>query len=102
MIKHIVLWKFLDEAEGHTKEENMDIVKSSLTALLPIIPQIRSFEIGKDVLHSEMSYDMALIMTFDSLDDLDAYKNHPEHRKVSAYVKRVRSGRVSADFVIES
>lgn len=102
MIKHIVLWKFMDEAEGHTKEENMDIIQDGLTALLPIIPQIRSFEIGKDVLHSEMSYDMALIMTFDSLDDLDLYKNHPEHQKVAAYVKKVRVGRVSADFVIES
>ena len=100
MIKHIVLWKFLDHAEGHTKEENMDIVRDKLTALLPIIPSIRSFEIGKDVLHSEMSYDMALIMTFDSLEDLEAYKIHPEHQKVSAYVKKVRSGRVSTDFVL--
>ena len=100
MIKHIVLWKFADEAEGHTGEENMDIVRERLTALLPMIPQIRSFEIGKDVLHSEMSYDMALIMTFDTLEDLQSYKMHPEHQKVSAYVKKVRIGRVSADFVI--
>ena len=100
MIKHIVLWKFLDEAEGHTKEENMDIVRERLTALLPIIPLIRSFEIGKDILHSDMSYDMALIMTFDSMEDLAAYKVHPEHQKVSEYVKNVRCGRVSTDFVI--
>ncbi|MBQ7541653.1 MAG: Dabb family protein [Clostridia bacterium] len=100
MIKHIVLWKFQDEAQGHTKEENMEIIRAALTSLVPIIPQIRSFEIGKDVLHSEMSYDMALIMTFDSLEDLEAYKTHPEHRKVSAYVKQVRESRVSADFVI--
>lgn len=100
MIKHIVLWKFLDQAEGHTKEENMDIVRDKLTALLPIIPSIRSFEIGKDILHSEMSYDMALIMTFDSMEALEAYKIHPEHQKVSAYVKKVRSGRVSTDFVL--
>lgn len=100
MIKHIVLWKFLDQAEGHTKEENMDIVRDKLTALLPVIPSIRSFEIGKDILHSEMSYDMALIMTFDSMEDLEAYKIHPEHQKVSAYVKKVRSGRVSTDFIL--
>lgn len=100
MIKHIVLWKFLDQAEGHTKEENMDIVRDKLKALLPVIPSIRSFEIGKDILHSEMSYDMALIMTFDSMEDLEAYKIHPEHQKVSAYVKKVRSGRVSTDFIL--
>lgn len=100
MIKHIVLWKFAENAQGHTKEENMDIVKERLTALLPIIPQIKSFEIGKDILHSEMSYDMALIMTFDSMEDLETYKKHPEHQKVSSYVKLVRIGRVSADFNI--
>lgn len=98
MICHIVFWKFLDHAENHTKEENMDIVKERLTALIPIIPQIRSFKIGKDVLHSDMSYDMALIMEFDSLSDLDLYKNHPEHKKVSEYVKLVRSDRACVDY----
>ena len=98
MICHIVFWKFSDFADNRSKEENMDIVKEKLTALLPIIPQIRSFRIGKDVLHSDMSYDMALIMEFDSLTDLDLYKNHPEHKKVSNFVKTVRSDRASVDF----
>ncbi len=98
MICHIVFWKFSDFADNRSKDENMDIVKEKLTALLPIIPQIRSFRIGKDVLHSDMSYDMALIMEFDSLTDLDLYKNHPEHKKVSNFVKTVRSDRACVDY----
>ncbi len=98
MICHIVFWKFRDFADNRSKDENMDIVKEKLTALLPIIPEIRSFRIGKDVLHSEMSYDMALIMEFDSLSDLDLYKNHPEHKKVSEFVKTVRSDRACVDY----
>ena len=66
MLKHIVMWKFLPEAQGHTAQENMDITADKLKALLPIIPEIKSFEIGKDALHSEMSYDMALIKEFES------------------------------------
>lgn len=98
MLKHIVMWKFLPEAEGHTAQENMDIIAGKLKALLPIIPEIKSFEIGKDALHSEMSYDMALIMEFESFEALDTYKNHPEHKKVSAYVKSVRQARTCVDF----
>ena len=100
MIKHIVMWKLLDEAEGHTRNENLDIIKERLTALLPIIDEIKSFEIGKDVLHSEMSYDMALIMEFDSAEAMEHYKNHPEHKKVSQYVKKVRCARACVDFEI--
>lgn len=102
MIRHIVMWKFADEAMGKRKEENMEIVRSRLLALRDIVPEIRGMEIGKDILHSEMSYDMALYMTFDSMEALEAYKVHPEHKKISAFVKEVRIGRACVDFEIEA
>jgi len=98
MICHIVFWKFLDNAENHTKEENMDIVKERLSVLPSIIPQIKSFKIGKDTLHSEMSFDMALIGVYEDMEALERYKNHPEHKKISAFVKSVRLDRVAVDF----
>lgn len=98
MLKHIVMWKFLSEAQGHTKQENMDIIRERLEALVPIIPELKALEIGRDVLGSDMSCDMVLICRFDSLEALDIYKNHPEHKKVSAYVKSVRESRVCVDF----
>lgn len=101
MIRHVVMWKFAPEAMGHTREENMETVRTRLLALRDIVPEIRSMEIGKDVLHSEMSYDMALVMTFDSMEALERYKVHPEHKKISAFVKEVRIGRACVDFEIE-
>ena len=98
MIKHIVMWKFKDEAEGHTKEENMEIIRTRLMGLVGVIPEIKSLEIGKDILKSDMSFDMALIGVYESLEALDIYKNHPEHRKISAYVKACRLDRVAVDF----
>lgn len=98
MLKHIVMWQFLPEAQGCTKEENMDKVIAMLTALPPIIPQLKSLEIGKDVLHGDMSFDMALICRFESIEDMNIYKNHPEHKKVSAFVKSVRAARCCVDF----
>ena len=55
MLKHIVMWKFAPEAEGKTREENLDYVIGELKKLPAQIPQIRSMQIGKDVLGSEMS-----------------------------------------------
>ena len=97
MIEHVVMWKFAPEAEGRTKEQNMDWVKEHLLALPAIIPQIRKMEIGKDIGHTDMSYDMVLIMHFDSMDDMHTYKVHPDHQAVSAYVKKVRIARATVD-----
>ena len=101
MIRHIVMWKFADEAMGKSKAENMENIRTRLLALRDIVPEIRGMEIGKDILHSEMSYDMALYMTFDSLEALETYKVHPEHKKISAFVKEVRIARACVDFEIE-
>ncbi|MBE6577153.1 MAG: Dabb family protein [Ruminococcaceae bacterium] len=97
MIRHVVMWKFKPEAEGKTKEENMAIVKDSLYALLPIIPEIKRMEIGLDVKHTDMSMDLMLLTEFDNMDTLAYYANHPEHLKVSGYVRKVVETRVVLD-----
>lgn len=99
MIRHIVMWKFAEKAEGKTREENLDLVKSMLTALYESgkVEGLRRMEIGKDVLHSDMSYDMVLLTEFDSMDALKAYKVFPDHVKISEYVKLVRTARATVD-----
>ncbi|MCQ2269040.1 MAG: Dabb family protein [Bacteroidaceae bacterium] len=98
MIKHIVMWKLKPEAEGRTAKENALWMKEHLEALLGVVPQLKSCEVGINV--KEGNYDACLISTFDSLEDLAAYKVHPEHVKISSYCKLVRENRVACDFVI--
>lgn len=98
MIKHIVMWKLKPEAEGRTAKENALWMKEHLEALLGVVPQLKSCEVGINV--KEGNYDACLISTFDSLEDLTAYKIHPEHVKISSYCKLVRENRVACDFVI--
>lgn len=98
MIKHIVMWKLKPEAEGHTAKENAQWMKEHLEALLGVVPQLKSCEVGINV--KEGNYDACLISTFDSLEDLAAYKVHPEHVKISSYCKLVRENRVACDFVL--
>ena len=96
MIEHVMMWKFKD-GEGRTKEENCSYVRERLLALPALIPEIRFMQLGRDVSHTEMSYDMMLVTRFDSLEALHAYKVHPAHVAVSEYVKKVRTARVVLD-----
>lgn len=98
MLKHIVFWRFLDNAEGHTKQENMDLIKEGLMSLVGKVPSLRSAEVGQDVLHSGMSFDMCLICEFDDLDGMTAYRDHPEHVKVASYIAKVKSERAVIDY----
>ncbi|MBR3867187.1 MAG: Dabb family protein [Clostridia bacterium] len=97
MIRHVVMWKFKEEAEGKTKAENMQIVRDSLFALLPIIPEIKLMEIDCDIMHTEMSYDMMLTTEFASVEEMKVYAEHPAHKKVQEFVKAVREARIVLD-----
>ena len=94
MIKHIVFTKFENPAE------NVPAARALLHALPGLIPEIVTLETGADVLHSDRSYDMALIVTFHTLEDLHAYDQHPEHGKVRAYIRAHRTASASVDFEI--
>ena len=97
MIRHIVLWKFKEEAEGKSKAENMQWVREHLYALCPTISEIKRMEIGTDITGSEMSMDLMLLTEFDSVDAMKRYAVHPEHVKVSTYVRKVIETRVVLD-----
>ena len=97
MIRHIVAWRFKENGEGKTKSENMAIVRDSLYALLPIIPEIKKMDIGMDISHTDMSMDLVLITEFESVEDMKIYANHPEHLKVSSYVRKVIETRAVID-----
>ena len=89
MIRHVVMWKFKDVAEGKTKAENMEWVREHLYALMPVIPEIKRMEIGFDVMGTDMSMDLMLLTEFDNVQTMKIYAEHPEHLKVSAYVRKV-------------
>ncbi len=96
MIKHIVLWNLAEEAEGRSKAENMKIMKEQLEALVDLIPELISAEVGFNVNGEE--YDAALTCTFKSMEDLKTYDSHPEHMKVREFISKVRLSRVAVDY----
>ena len=100
MVKHIVMWKFKDHAEGLSKEENIIKVKSMLEALPGKIDFIREIHVEVNVNPKEGMYDAILISAFDSIEDVEKYRVHPEHKKVSSYVALIKTDRASVDYEV--
>ncbi len=97
MIRHVVMWKLKENGEGRTKQENMEWIREHLYALLPVLPEIKRMEIGFDITGSDMSMDLMLLTEFDTVETMKRYAEHPEHLKVSAYVRKVIETRVVLD-----
>ena len=92
MITHIVMWKFKDG-----EEENMKKFLEGLNSLKNIIPEIKYMETGINI-NPKNNYDAILISEFETMEDLEKYKNNPEHVKVSALCKQIRIDRQAIDY----
>lgn len=95
MIKHIVFFKLKD-----CTPELMAKTRDVLLSMEREIEVLRSIEVGIDLLRTERSYDIALVTTFDSLEDLESYQVHPLHQRVSQYIASVRESAVAVDYSI--
>lgn len=94
MILHVVMWEF---KEG--EDANVDKFLAGLDGLRGIIPQIVDMELGKNI-NPNNDFDAVLVIKFKSFEDLEIYKNHPEHKKVSALCKSIRTAREAVDIEI--
>lgn len=98
MIKHIVMWKLKEEAEGNGKSENIRIVKEKLLALKPLVPQIHSIEVGVNFNTSDAAYDVVLSSTHLTKADLAGYVQHPAHKEAAKFIGNVVAERRVVDF----
>ena len=101
MIKHIVFFGVVDQAEGKNKAEIMQFIKQELENLANLIPQLRRIEVGINLPEAPTgNFDLALYSEFDSMADLDAYQVHPEHKRVAAYIGKVKTTRACVDYEV--
>ena len=95
MIRHIVMFKIKDEF----KDEIPQLVKN-FQGMKGRIEGMIDLEAGADILHSERSYDLALITVFQDRAAFDAYQTHPVHLPVKKRMHEVRSASVACDFEV--
>jgi ABC-type antimicrobial peptide transport system ATPase subunit len=91
LITHVVLMKFTDPA-------NAIETKSRLEALPATIPHIKTLHVGLDVVRSEVSFDLCLTTTHDSIEELRAYQGHPDHLEVGAWLRPLLEARATVDY----
>ena len=100
MVKHIVLWKLKDTADGFNKAENARRIKTELEGLRGKIAEIKALEVGLNFNDSAAAYDVALYSEFESREALDIYQKLPVHVRVAALVNQVREERVVTDYEV--
>jgi hypothetical protein len=89
MIVHISMAKYLESADGCSKEENMRRGKAMTEALKAKIPSLRHVEVGLNILHGDADYD---VVSYSEYDDMAAVKQtvtHPAHDELIAFLKKV-------------
>ena len=84
MVKRVISFLF-DEKDTEVINETAKRLRS----MEGNVPEIRSIEVGVDEMHTEKSFSVVLIVTFDNKEDLQKYivdKYHVEH--VAMYIRK--------------
>lgn len=100
MLKHIVMWRLKDQAEGNTKAENAKLMKIKLENLKTDISEIKFVEVGINTNSSAQAFDVVLHIEFDNQDDLERYMKHPAHQQVSEFIGKIREERIVVDYSV--
>ena len=94
MLQHYI---FLRYRQG-TSAEHVAAFCERMLGLRGSIDGIRRLEIGRDELHDARSWDLVLLMAFDSVDALRAYQRHPAHQALMAFNDPFVADIASVDF----
>lgn len=100
MLKHIVMFKLKERAEGSDRPTNIKALQEKLEALPAQIKEITFFEVGINSIETGVAYDMVLVSEFESKEALFSYQKHPEHVLVANFVGKVCESRIVVDYVL--
>lgn len=102
MIRHIVMFELLEEAEGKSKIENTKLAKEKAEELREKVPSLKGYQVVTNSEQADQTnYDIALICDFDDMEGLNAYQNHPDHKAFGAFIGKVRKSRACIDYEME-
>ena len=94
MINHVMLMKF----KSDVNDDAIADLEKSLDDLPNKILEIQTYEFGRDRVHSEKSYDFALVSLFANLEAVKRYQEHPACLKVLQKINRLSESILRVDF----
>jgi len=99
-LRHIVMWTLKEEAEGHSKLENMLKAREVLMSCAHLVEGIELFEVGLKSEGLDCSCDVILNSIFKDEAALAAYQAHPDHMAIKPFMKAIVAQRQCMDFWI--
>ncbi|MCI9574998.1 MAG: Dabb family protein [Lachnospiraceae bacterium] len=97
MVRHIVLWNFVEGLSDAEKAEAGEKMKALLEPIQELIPGAVEIQVVPNQLASS-NRDIALISTFETVEALSTYQNHPAHVEAGKYVGSVTCDRTCMDY----
>lgn len=93
MIRHICMFTLKEDKTAHTAEF------CRRAESLKAIPSVRAFTVVTNAPGApERNYDVSLIIDFDDVAGLDAYRVSPEHVAFGQFVGTIRIDRACIDY----
>lgn len=97
MITHIVLWNFIESLTEEQKQEAAQKMKSLLEPIKELVPGAINIQVICNEISSS-NREVALISTFESIEALQTYQNHPAHIEAGKYIRSITCDRACMDF----
>ena len=97
MVRHIVLWNFVEGLSDAERTEAGEKMKALLEPIKELVPGALDIRVVKNDLASS-NRDIALISSFETEEALATYQNHPAHVEAGKYVRSVTCNRACMDY----
>ena len=97
MVKHAVMFKFKGDADK--RKEVAENFGEALMQLPEEIEVLKSMEVGINENPSE-SWDLILVATLDSIDDIETYSKHPAHQAAVEIIAPYKDERACVDYLV--
>ena len=105
MIRHVVMWKLKDKAEGSSKEKNAKKMKLILEGLKINIEEIKNVEVGINITEDDegtgSAWDVVLISDFESELNYTMYTRNSHHKKAIKFINSVIEERRFVDYKMD-
>ncbi|MBR4944284.1 MAG: Dabb family protein [Peptococcaceae bacterium] len=97
MVRHVVMWTFLEEVPQEERLAKGQELKEAIEGLKEIIPGVQHLKVEITPVGTS-THHIFLDSIFDSLDALNQYQVHPEHVSVAQRLKQVAGNRACFDY----
>ena len=99
MVRHIVMIKLKEIPAAFERQNAINQIKAGLEALPNKIDVIKAYEVGVNINPNPLAYEIVLISEFENFNDLNIYREHPEHIKVLELIGKYKDNSVFNDYI---